>query len=75
MASDSDGDTTANTSEPTIAARTNPCVPNIFARNCDLDTDEDGIVDSVEGNNSDTDSDGMPDYMESLVTDSDGDFI
>ena len=74
---DIDGDTykdgTSNPKEPNTAAKTNPCIPSQFARNCDYDTDDDGIYDPIEWNNSDTDSDGMPDYMESVSQDRDGD--
>jgi type II secretory pathway pseudopilin PulG len=70
---DFDGDQVVNASEPNTAARTNPCIPSQFARNCDTDTDEDTIYDPLEWNNSDTDSDGMPDYMESATQDRDGD--
>ncbi len=74
-ASDLDGDQIANTSEPNTAARTNPCIPSQYARNCDYDTDDDGIYDPAEWNNSDTDSDGMPDYMEKVNIDTDGDGV
>ena len=74
-ASDLDGDLTPNSSEPNTAASTNPCIPDTFARNCDLDTDEDGVTDVVEKETTDTDGDGVPDYMESLTKDTDGDSI
>ncbi len=74
-ASDLDGDETANTSEPNTAARTNPCIPSQFGRNCDYDTDDDNVYDPAEWNNSDTDSDGILDYIESVISDRDSDGV
>jgi len=53
----------------------NPCDISQFEVGCDIDTDNDGKPDSVEGANTDTDMDGRFDYQESSTADSDNDGI
>ena len=56
-------------------ANDDACIPNSFATGCGIDTDGDGISDSIEGQTTDTDGDGIPDYLESSITDSDSDGV
>ena len=50
-----------------------PCVPAVFVSACNVDSDNDGLTDFVEGEAADTDLDGVLDYLESNIVDTDGD--
>jgi hypothetical protein len=56
---DSDGDGVANQNDP---ANGNPCVPNLNAANCLMDTDGDGILDGAEVG--DSDGDGVANLLD-----------
>lgn len=52
------------------------CAISNFEPGCDIDFDDDGIPDSVEGDAShDADGDSIPDYQESVLVDTDGDEV
>jgi hypothetical protein len=52
------------------------CAISNFEPGCDIDSDNDNIPDSVEGDAShDADGDSIPDYLESVLVDDDGDEV
>jgi hypothetical protein len=69
---DTDGDGTVDQDD---AENTDPCVPDAGSAAClaiDLDDDDDGIPDTLEGSGAvDTDGDGIPDSLD-LDSDNDG---
>jgi len=67
---DADADGTPNELDPDDA---DICVPSTFTAGCTVDTDGDGVADSIEGETADTDGDGVPDWQESSTNDADAD--
>lgn len=59
----------------TISIINDPCASSNFNNGCTVDTDADGIPDSVEGETLDSDADGTPDYLESATDDDDNDGV
>ena len=69
---DTDNDGVVDQSD---AENLNPCIPSVFGNGCTVDTDQDGVSDSIERAVTDTDSDGILDYLESSLLDADVDGV